>query len=386
MRLYKIFIALSLICLSSTGYAQKFRTPVKNEDNLKTALFELSETKQNHVFQVAMPGDNFLLIDFEKMSYWPDTNMIYTIFDIAGKVAASTKDSFSSAAHAKRIDVHVPVKNMPLQLRLNDHNDGTDMLVLNYDQQAPLKLGMDTIRVFKTLSASTDKWGEEQREELQYTFILKDLTDMIPLAENTELVSGIANTFDSVVNSKREGWSNEDTWYHSIGVRYSPMEDKDKQVQMDNMGRIFKAIDVDYYLGVSLFRNSLTPYIDVGASYKWPGERSEYNFVKLSASTLAHFERISEANYNFYNTMFLNVEMGIMVNQSRTKLPVYETSIGFGYMLSDLPSLEQHQVLKMFWNYSLSPAVRITPDIYILFRDGQENQVWAGLTVSLKFF
>lgn len=382
MRFNIILLSALLLCCNIAVEAQDFRSPVKNEERLKSMLFELSTNEYNHIFQAAMPGDNFLLIDFEKMSYWPDTAVLPQMFEIAAKATREVKDSFRSAVSSKRIDVHVPVKDRPLQVRLNDHNNA-DIVMLNYDQQAPLKLGMDTIRIFKTLSVEEDKWGDEQREEIQYTFILKDVADMATLADNKELIADIAQTFDSVVTAKRSKWAREDTWYHSIGLRYSPMEDK--KLEYDNMGTIFKAIEVDYYFGASLFRNTLCPYLDIGASYKWP-DNGKYNFAKVSFSTLAHFERITEANYNFYNTSFVNVELGIMVNKTNTKLPIYETSIGFGYMLTNLPSLQQHKAVKMFWNYSLSPAVRITPDIYLLFREGQENYVWAGLTVSLKFF
>lgn len=385
---YHIYITVLLLLATTTNaYAQsEFRYPVKNENKLKDNLFGLKSHEYNHIFQVAMPGDNFLLIDFEKMSSYPDAQMLSTIFDIAATTAQQTKDSFASAITSKRVDVHVPVKNAPLQLRLKEHNDGTDMLVLTYDQQAPLKLGMDTIRVFKTMSVTTNKEEKEVRKEVQYTFILKDINDIAKLNDNKELIISIAHTLDSVVQYRRDKWKREDTWYHEVGIKYTPMEtDAKKQLIVKKRAGLWKAIDADYYIGASLFRNSLTPYLEVGASYKWPGSVGEYDYIKLSLSTLAHFERISPSRYDFYNTAGYNFEIGTLINKSKTRIPIYETSIGIGYLQSDLPSISSQGGMRLFWNYSLSSAVRITPDVYVLFRKGQENIAFAGLTVSLKF-
>lgn len=388
MRL-KILILITTVFIGTiNSFAQNgFRNPVKNETRLKEELFELEAEQYNHIFQAVLPQDNFLLIDFEKMSYWPETAALQMIFDIASKAVVESRDSFATSLTSKRIDVHVPVKNRPIQLRLNNHDDGTRMLVLNYDQQAPLKLGMDTIRVFKTFAVEKDKWNDEHRSEIQYTFILKDIEEIIKLADNDELIASIAHTFDSVVQYRRNRWKKEDTWYHQIGIRYAPTEmEKDKQLQVKKGRGFLKGLDANYYIGASLFRNSLTPYLEAGGSYRWRGGVGEYNYFRLSFSTLAQFERISEANYNFYNTSFANVELGILVNKIDTWVPIYETSIGFGYMFTDHPSLVPYKGMKMFFNYSLSPAVRITPDIYMLFKKGQENDIWAGITVSLKFF
>ncbi len=376
---FRILITITtLIIASASSFAQKeFRSPVKNETVLKDELFKLEADEYNHIFQAVLPQDNFLLIDFEKMSYWPDTAAMHLIFDIAAKAVTESRDSFTTSLTSKRIDVHIPVKNRPVQLRLNNHDDGSKMLMLSYDQQAPLKLGMDTIRVFKTYAVEKDKWGDEQRSEIQYTFVLKDIEEIIKLADNHEFITDIAQTFDSVVQNKRSRWKKEDTWYHEVGIRYSPTEmDKDKQLEVKNGRGFLKGLDANYYIGASLFRNNLTPYLEVGGS----------NYFRLSFSTIAQFERITEANYNFYNTSFANLELGILVNKTDTWIPVYETSIGFGYMFTDHPSLTPHKGVKMFFNYSLSPAVRITPDIYMLFKNGQDNDIWAGITVSLKFF
>ena len=108
--LLRIALTISIFLLCQQVQAQdEFRRPVKNEQAIRNNLFELDAYKHNHIFQVAMPGDNFLLIDFYKMSYWPDTSVLPLIFNIARTAAVSVTDSFTDAISSKRIDVHVPV-------------------------------------------------------------------------------------------------------------------------------------------------------------------------------------------------------------------------------------------------------------------------------------
>jgi hypothetical protein len=380
-----ILLALILSVASLMANAQEeFRKPVKHEDKLKEELFELNAYQYNHIFQVAMPDDNFLLADFEKMSYWPDTTVLPAIFDIARTAVENTLDSFTNSITSKRIDVHVPVNNRPLQLRITDHRNA-DMMVLQYGQQSPLKAGMDTIRILKTMAVKKDKEGVEQRSEVQYTFVLKDLSDIIKLADDKGMIEDISHTLDSVVQYRRNRWAREDTWYHTVGIKYVPgaQGDNEKLIVKKYPG-FFKAVDASYYIGASVFRNSVTPYLEIGASYKWKGDVGQYDYVRLSLASIAQFERISTNQYDFYNTTFLGLEIGSLINKVDTWIPLYETSLGMAYMRSDHPSLEPHEGMKLYWHYSLSQAIRFTPEIFVLIRKGTYNYVWPGITVSLK--
>lgn len=379
----RIIILISILLLNLPAMAQnEFRRPVKKEAGLRETLFELEAYKQNHIFQAVMPGDNFLLIDFYRMSYWPDSAMLPMIFEAAKKAATGVSDSFANALTSKRVDVHMPVDNSPLQVRITDHHNA-DMVVLQYGQQSPLKLGMDTIRILKTVAVTKDKEGNEQRDEIQYTFILKDIDEIIKLADNKQLIADIARTFDREVQYRRSRWKREDTWYHTMGIRYTATGDRKTEVKKE-MGFISKALGVTYYLGASVFMNNVTPNIEIGVSYRWPGDIGEYDYVRFSTSTLAHFERNSERQYNFYNSSFLGFELGSMINRTDTWIPIYETSIGMAYMFTDHPFLRQHKAVKMFWHYSLSPSVRITPEVFLLFRNNTNNYIFPGITLSLR--
>ncbi|MCB0699359.1 MAG: hypothetical protein H6551_02525 [Chitinophagales bacterium] len=380
MNLRIVFIITLLLPVFTFG-----QSPVKSETQLKQELFELNKHKFNHHFEAVLPEDNFLLIDFHKWSYWPEADAMNKIFDVAAKAVQSTTDSFKNPLRSKRIDIHLPVKNRPITMRLVEHNDGSDLLMLDYDKQMPLKLGMDTIRILKTYKVEKDDNGDEQRAEILYTFVLKDLKDIAKIAANDKLINDVATQFDNVVNEKRQRWAREDTWYHDIHVAYSPLETNDsKKLTIDNKGGFFKGFDAKYYVGASLFRNDITPFVEMGFSYKWPSSIGEYAQIRISASGIGQFERISESVFNFYNTTFVNLEWGTLVNKTGSVIPIYETSLGMGYMFTNHPSLLQHKAMKLFWHYSLSPSMRITPEFYVLFRKNQENLVWGGLTVALR--
>lgn len=372
-----IIVLLSVVPVLT--YAQFGNMPVKNETQLREDLFELKNEYYNHSFRAALPGDNFLLIDFHKMSYWPDSAFMHTVFETAAQVADGMSDSFKSPLTSKRIDIHMPVKNRPLTVRLNEHTNEANIVMINYDQQLPLKLGMDTIRILKTFAEA----GESKHTpQVLYTFLLKDLDDMQSLANDVNAISNTAGAFQTEVRALRKRWSREDTWYHEVDITYNSIENRNTTVNR-NEG-IVKGFDAAYYLGASVFRNTIAPSLEVGGSYKWPVANGNFMQVGISLTTLAQFERNSESDYNFYNTNFVNIEFGTLVNKTNTLIPLYETSLGIGYMQTDHPSLIPHECMRLFWHYSLSPSMRITPEIFVLFRENQENYVFPGITVSLK--
>lgn len=381
-----IYIAIAFCFLSANVQAQNKR-PVKNEAQLKQELFELNTIEYNHHVKVDLPDDNFLLIDFYRTSYWPEKEALKNIFDIAGSTVSKVKDSFKSTLTSKRLDIHAPVKSQPLSVRIKEHNDGTDLVIINYDQQSPLKLGMDTIRVLKTYNI-VQQDEKSKKASILYTFVLKDIEDIASLSNNSDIIKDVAVKLDSVIQSKRDKWKREDTWYHKLTINYTTAAASgNEQLVVTNKGGFLKGLDVAYYLGASVFRNNITPFLEAGGSYKWENSYGNYEYFRLSFAATPLFERVSASQYDFYNLSFINAEFGTLINKSNHSskwVPLYQTSIGFGYMLSDHPSLKDHKGYKLFWNYSLSSAVRITPEIIMIDRKGQDNLIWPGITVSLK--
>ncbi len=366
-------------------YYTYIETPVKDERVIKKELFTIDKNEQNHVFKITLPDDNFLLIDFYRMSYWPTPSDLQNITDIGANTAEKVSGKFTNPYTSKKINIHVPIKDRPVTVRLTDNDDGTDMLVMDEGKPTPIKVGMDTIRILKTYKTEKD----EDPSRIQYTFILKDLSYMATLANNKTLMADIAHTIDSVVAYKRSKWKKEDVWYHRIGIFYKPLEtDQNEKLSVKNIGSpgIFKGLDVDYYIGATIFRNTVTPAFEMGASYKFPDTKNIFTYIRTSLVAMPQFEKVTQARFDFYNTNFANVEIGTIINKKNTRVPIYTTSVGFGYMFSNHPSLEPHNGYRMFFHYGVSPAIRITGNLYLLDIKGQDNQVWSGLTVSVRLF
>lgn len=385
---YSIITLMMIFCGLNIYAQEEFEYPVKNEQKIKKSLFHLEKADKNHFFKVTLPNDNFLLIDFYKMSYWPETSDLQSLTSIAANVVEKVSNNFKNPDASKWLGVHIPVKNEPVTIQLKEHDDGSKLMVIGANKTASLKVGMDTVQVLKTYKRNTGKNKNlEELAQIQYTFILKDISDMSAITNNKAMIADIVKTIDSVVAKKRDKWSHEDIWYHKIGIAYEPMEtDKEKKLTVKNTGvtGIMKGLDVDYYFGASLFRHTIIPSLEVGVSYKFPDTKTEFTYLRASLVTLPQFEKINTARYDFYNTVSFNAEIGTIINKRNSRVPIYTTSIGFGYIMSDHPSLKQNNTYTMFFHFGISPAIRVTGNLYLLDIKGQDNQVWSGITLAIR--
>lgn len=392
MRHLRYIILLLSICCALNVSAQTVisKTPVKNEQEVKDKLFNLGKDKHNHFFKVALPDDNFLLIDFYRMSYWPDTSDLQNICDIAASTIDNIQSSFGNANTSKLVNIHVPVSNKPVTVKLKDNDDGTEMMVISKGESSPLKVGMDTVRVLKTYKKTKDKTEDKEvLAQIQYTFILKDLSDMSVIAGNKAIIKDVAETLGNVVKEKRSKWNKQDVWYHKIAVDYKPMEtENSKKLVITNPEPpgIFKGIDFGYYIGATLFRNTVAPSLEVGSSYQFPIGGKEFAYLRASFVVVPLFERASQSKFDFFSANFACLEFGSLINRPKSAVPIYTTSIGLGYMFSDHPTLKPYDGYKMFFHYGVTPSIRVTADFYLLNFKGPNDQVWSGLTVAMKLF
>lgn len=377
------------------------KTPVSAETEVKQRLFELDTLDVNYYFRANLPGDNFLVMEFKKLSYWPGKGNLEQIFKTARDVVYGVRDSFSHPGTSKRIDIHMPIKDEPLTARLFEHNEGGNLLVIKNGESAPLKIGMDTIRVLKTYSETTRK-KDKRLAQVQYTFIVKDLEQITVLAGNS-IIDSIDNVFSSLVEEKSRKWSQDDMWYHNMDVVYDPLAaGKKKRVEIKSVPGFFKGMDVDMNIGISLFRNTLAPNFDIGITYKWLAKEKDFTYVEFSLSSITFFDSWYTTDIGGADVSFANLEIGSMYNKKNTLIPLYRTSVGFGYKVSDyfpvsvfgqgyVYQLFTGQGYRIFFKYSLSKAITIMPDFYIFRNDNIINgpavySSFFGMTAYFKMF
>jgi hypothetical protein len=369
--------ALMLLC---SAYAQPARaqsgsvTPYPAEEEVTAKLFNVEEQTINYHFTVEMPGANFLVVEWDKLSVWHDKGDLDKMIATAKKYYGQVQDSFKGSLSAKRLDIHLPISNEPVTVKITEHEVKSNVLLLKGSLQTPLKVNTDTIRMVKTITEVV-KGKKKRLVQMQYTFLLKDLNEISNLA-NRQLVENVENTFDSIVTKYRHKWKNQDRWAHNLNVKYFPLNNDPKKrltIEMmdieENKGRFYETIEVSSSLGITLFRNLLCPSSDVGLAYKWPTRGNEYAFVRASLSSFAEFEKLGSTKYQVYNVSFVNAEFGIIKNKGTTLVPAHQVSIGVGYkvnldkaMYRD-PSLP-NDMYRVFANYRVSKIFTICPEVY----------------------
>lgn len=383
------YIIILLVMLNGIVAQAQDKKPVDDEQDIKKKLFHLDKRQYNHSFSITLPDDNFLLIDFYRMSYWPDSSDLQNICDIAANAVEQVQPSFDNDQTSKFIGVHIPEKDRPVTVMSRENNDGSELVVISKGTASPLKVGMDTVRVLKTYKTVKDPLEEtDVLAQVQYTFILKDLSDMDVLANNKAVIYDVINTLDSVIHQKRNKWKKQDTWYHKIGITYKPMEreSKDKLKVTNPSYGIVKAFDFGYYIGAALYRNDLVPSLEVGLSYKFPVMGHESFYTRASLVTLTQFERATQSRFDMYYTGFICAEIGSIVDRPNSGVPIYTTSLGLGYMISDHPVNKSHTGYKLFFHYGVTPTLRVTLDFYGLKNDRGETDAWSGITFAMKLF
>ena len=354
--------------------------PFPGEDKIISKLFDIAEPVNYH-FTIELPDANFMIIEWNHLSDWQQKDNVKKMISMAKTCFSKVEDSFKGSTSAKRMDIHIPIENEPVTVRFHEYDVSNNVLLIKGNLLAPLKVNMDTLRLLKTTGKKA-VYKQEQLEQVQYTFLLKDISQIKNIGNNDALIENIANTIDSIVNKHRDKWHNQNLWNHNLTVTYHPLSDDSKKrlisndpvrglhikkiTTIDEDGRYYKALDGDENIGITLFRNSLCPYIDLGFAYKWPVSTQNYAYVKAFFSGFNEFTPDKET-LNLYG--FVNVEFGIWENKKNTTIPVYLLSLGIGHDLGSFNNDNfdpQHPInmFRLFVNIKPSKLFTITPEFY----------------------
>lgn len=381
MKLRQLMLMGILCALALNTYAQDIsKTPVSSEADIHKTLFEVDTLDINYYFRANLPDNNFLTIEYKKMSYWPEKGLMKQVFTTARDVVSNVADSFAKPGTSKRIDVNIPINNEPLSVKLVENPASGNVLLIGNRGNMPLKLGMDTIRIVKTFGKIIKK-KYESLVQVQYTFILKDLEQINKLA-NDQLIDSIETAFDNLVEQKRKKWLFPNAWYNGLDAVYDPYNAKAKKTMVtESRGGFLNGIDVAANIGVSLFRNELAPTIDYGLTYKWLRQNKDYMFVGVSVSSMGTFERVGN-KMNVYDVSFINAEIGAMFSKPHTLVPLYRASLGFRYLVQNdftdptLPGRGH----SLFSKYSLSRSTSVCLDLY----NFEPEEVYFGVSIYFK--
>lgn len=400
-RLLTLAALLTIVsCRPQLLIAQIYLQPEENqkpfigEQESINKLFNLDESIVNYHFTVELPGGNFIIIEWHHLTDWRDKGDLEHIIAIAKNYEASIDDSFKTGTSAKRLSIHVPVDNESITLLCTEHNMTNDVMIIKGDVmikgsvRTPVKVNMDTIRVLKTLEEK-EVHKKSELVQLQYTFLLKDISQIQALDTDKQLIQKIANTFDSVVNKGMHKWKSPDMWEKNMTVNYYPTHEK-KQLSLstndeDASGRYYKSVELEYGLGVSLFLNKLCPYADGGLSYKWPSPKNHFLFVKASWSVFGYADRQSATSFSTYGQEFINGEFGFLGNRENTTIPFYQLSMGYGHNIKQPVDYTDPAVPvnlnTIFFKWRVSKIFTLSYNFYFdKLNNGQGHEGLQGLT------
>src|ERR1043165_3384242 len=113
--LLKAAMLTALVCSALKASAQRHvdrisHNPVKDEGNARGTLFNLPVEDTAYYFRADLPGDNFLVIQFDRLSYW-QSGMIPEIFKLANQSWKQVQDSFIGSTTSRKLSIHIPPSN-----------------------------------------------------------------------------------------------------------------------------------------------------------------------------------------------------------------------------------------------------------------------------------
>lgn len=366
------------------------KTPVVSETDIKHRLFSLPQEEPNFYFRVNLQDDNFFIAEFTKIGHWQGKGAIQDIFDKAASTTEAVADSFASATASKKLEIHIPIANAPLTLRLSEHAENNRIMALSGQTRHALKIGMDTISILKTYSEDKLK-NTTELAQVKYTFILKNLNDIYNLKSNTTLIADIEHTLDSLVQRKRDQWMADNAWYHSMRAEYSPHATDKKRLKKEITGTGMQAFDLNVSLGATLLQNNIAANSEAGIGYRWKTTTpNRYNHVGVSLNALVLTQDLLNTP-RLHNLTFVNLSFGTLYQNKRMLIPIDQVSVSVGYKIANDPHpVFDKQILRYSFNLSVSNLLTISPEYYY-FLDNYDFDTGAqsgffGISLKLKLF
>ena len=389
MNTIRKIVALASLCLlsASATHAQN------NDDNAyrnsseaqQRRWFHMEDGKLRYEFTIQLERGESLTIRFKKISDWTSPNDLLNAFNSADKVMAAYKDSLGGQ-NTKCVDIHVPVNRKNLISRLTPYNESGNLMAIDQDGAAALKLGMDTLRILQQNEIMVR--NKKETSQIQYTFLLKKLDNYMVYTHDDAWKIKTANTIDSIITAYRNRLRKPDAKGNGLEVSYNPIKNTTSVYQGTRMSSNKLVLDGGF--GVSLIRNTLCPNVELGMAVYLDQAEKNNMFLRFSYSSFVRFAETSPDHYKGYNTTFVNLELGNESNTRKPGSPFYKSSLGFGYKLlnkkgEDRDPTMSKQMYRIFFNYSINKFFVLTPEVVGNFKKGDQMNSWYGISLNFRF-
>jgi hypothetical protein len=351
----KKLFGLMLLWLSAAApcLAQGAMTSFTVTDPISSSpqLFHLNPEQYNHHFEYPLPNDGKLQVDFLRLSDWEGKGPLKAITEAAANQVNMLKDSFNSNYSTKLLEMNIPIDGKVIALNYLEEEKGKRQLAYKEGTYYQLKTGFDTVRVIKNVGIRTKPLTDSGLVQVQYTFILKDINDLVTLANDPETINKIGDLTDEAVNKYRNQWNNQDARTHQLSLEYDPAKEKVVRASSNNNSGLFKYFDVYMGIGAMVYtNNSVSPYFEESIAYLIPSRSKMQPFVGFNLSGFGFFNTNGSkgnASYLSYNFEYGICKRGFAFMQQKT-------SIMLGVMRVQNPDQTKNHLFHMGFTFGFN--------------------------------
>ncbi|MFA6057791.1 MAG: hypothetical protein WC756_06315 [Taibaiella sp.] len=376
----KLFVLMLLwLSVAAPCFAQGVMesSVVTDREKPGTQLFHLNPEQYNHHFEFVLPNDGMLKVDFLRLSDWGERNHLKAITAAAANQVKMLKDSFNNNYSTKLLEMNIPMDGKVIALNYQETEKGKRQLAYKDGTHFQLKTSFDTIRVIKNVGIRTKPHTDSGLVQVQYTFILKDINDIMALANDPEAVDKLGNLADETIGKYRNQWNNQNARSHQLNLKYDPVTEKIVKANTDNSSGIFKHIGIYVGVGAIVYSNSISPYFEEGIAFLIPsGTKKLQPFVGVNITAFGFLNTTG----NKYNYASYNLEVGYC-KKGFAFMP-QKSSMMFGLMRKQFSGQNDsymfHMGFTLAFNSFLSGGFNLASDM-------KKNSDNAIMAVNFKF-
>jgi hypothetical protein len=352
-------------------------TQMNNPITPNNSLFSIGPDQYNHHFEYALPNEGKLYIDFLRLGDWGNENQLASIAAIAAKQEKNLSDSFKYAATTKTLELNVPIDGKTIAINFDESPEARNQLAYINGNYTPLKTGMDTIRVIRNIGIRSKPIVDSGLIQVQYTFVLKDISDIETLAADPAFLINIGNQTDSLIHIQRKKWHRQDAAYHRMEL--SKISDSTAVAVVKKHDvlypGVFRNIGISVAFGAIVYDNIISPYADVTYAYLLPTRGKMRGFVGINFNGWGYLSQKGFDSKNTYST--INAEFGFCnkgnwVLQQKTSL-----LIGLAVIRNENP------ILNIGFNFGVNSFTSFGFSAATNFKQGEKKL--SLITVQCKF-
>jgi len=329
--------------------------------------FRLDREQEQYTVSADLEKGDKIIIHFAKAGDWQSE--LTEMTRIAAAQYQYLADSFKSLISQKNLFLKIPKDTDLITLQYSeDNNDGPHQMAYKNGNHFVLKTSMDTIIVLKDGGQYKDPVylsndSSQYTRQVQYTFILKDISDIKNIAANAEMLSRISHLVDSVLKNGPIKKDRE----KRLTIAFSNQNDSKGGMIVKPTYAIGDHITIDVPIGIEILNGNLGAVTDVGYSYiDEPDSRSSF-FGSLNLSTFL----LPGSTLNFHNIYSgIGIELGTADVSTGTLMNKY--SIGLGYFIGKNKKNGNETVLpnmfRLYLNFPITKNINIGMDMMSDFK------------------